>query len=215
MSFDSPQNERRVDANKKALARYSGAVSKVPFNTVIACNVLSQKLKQVGIKRIFLLFLRWLSPRWRLHGGGEERTLRQAVMHASKVVFGRMEWYGLILWKKTSPSSFLLPLKWSLLPSTQFLLLSAPHASSFMEASLPKGLLQAQKQHQFPKRKFFPSSGKAIAAQNIVFLSLTVLNISEKRALLCNVKIIYNYSALFQRGFVGDVFWQSKGTDAA
>ena len=33
MSFDSPQNERRVDANKKALARSSGAVSKVPFNT--------------------------------------------------------------------------------------------------------------------------------------------------------------------------------------
>ena len=63
MSFDSPQNERRVDANKKALARSSGAVSKVPFNTVIACNVLSQKLKQVGIKRIFSLFLRWLSPR--------------------------------------------------------------------------------------------------------------------------------------------------------
>ena len=56
-------DERRVDANKKALARSSGAVSKVPFNTVIACNVLSQKLKQVGIKRIFSLFLRWLSPR--------------------------------------------------------------------------------------------------------------------------------------------------------
>ena len=58
-----------------------------------------------------------------------------------------------------------MPLKWSLLPSTQFLLNSTPYAPSFLEASLPKGLLQATKQNQLLGRNFPLNTAKAIAAQ--------------------------------------------------
>ena len=51
------------------------------------------------------------------------------------------------------------------MPPHAFAQHSAPHAPSLLEASLPKGLLQAQKRYQLPRGRFPPSSAKAIAAQ--------------------------------------------------